>query len=154
MCLHKRWLLVLLGIIAVLPACSLLPHSGGDRTQLVSVRVVAAPDAKASSATALDLVFVYDANTLHLIPGDAPEWFERKASLMQGMGRDVDVVSLQLPPASAVDPVKLPSRHGQAIAVYAFADYPASGGRARMDLGGYRHATVWLERSAVRLSEP
>lgn len=147
----RHWLTVL-GVIAALSACSALPSSRMRRVALDRVQVGAASDANGHTATALDLVFVYDPSVLPLIPGEARDWFEHKAQFMGASGTAVDVVSLQLPPTTVIDRVTLPERHARAIAVYAFAGYLSPTGQGRMDLGGYHQVTLWLEGSAVRVS--
>ncbi|WP_113064928.1 hypothetical protein [Oleiagrimonas sp. MCCC 1A03011] len=146
-------LMVLTGLSGCSFLSKLVPW-GGKTAAVKDMRVVAVPDANADSATALDLVFVYDKTAMALIPKTSPDWFKKKASLRNGLGTSADVVSLQVTPASMVDAVKLPKRHGKAVAVYAFAGYLSPSGQGRIDLTGYKHPTIWLEASAVHVSEP
>lgn len=151
------WALSLLTGATCLSACAHVagrPAWDTGRARVASVRVIAAPGANADTATALDLVFVYDTSARSLIPNNAADWFARKPALVNGLGRSGDVVSLQVPPASTLDPVKLPSRHARATAVYAFARYLDSAGRKRIDLSRYDHPTLWLTASSVSVSEP
>lgn len=122
-------------------------------TSIKSLRVAAPPGANLNSATALDLVFVYDKSSTAMLPKTGPEWFAQKTSLQNALGKTVDVVSLQVPPATVVDPVKLPKRAGDAIAVYAFANYLAPGGQARSDITLFRHAVIWLAPTQITITE-
>lgn len=122
-------------------------------TTLSSVRVAAPPGANLDSATALDLVFVYDKNSIALLPKTGLEWFAQKQALLNGLGKSVEVVSLQVPPATVVDPVQLPRRSGDATAVYGFANYLSADGQARFDVTQYRHAVIWLAATQIQISE-
>lgn len=142
--------------LAVLSGCntiaSLLPGHQ-KTTSLSSLRVAAPPGANLNSAVALDIVFVYDTTSIAMLPKSGPEWFTQKAALLSGLGRHIDVVSLQVPPATVIDPVPLPSKAGKAIAVYGFANYQAKDGQARSDITAYRHAVVWLAATQITVTE-
>lgn len=147
---------VLLMALALATSCSMVKKLNPWRaptTSLSSVRVAAPPGANLDSATALDLVFVYDKNSIALLPKTGPEWFAQKAALLNGLGKSVDVVSLQVPPATVVVPVSLPKRAGDAAAVYGFADYLSADGQARFDITQYRHAVIWLAATQIQISE-
>jgi type VI secretion system protein len=122
-------------------------------TSLSSLRVAAPPGANLNSAVLLDIVFVYDATSVAMLPKSGPEWFAQRAALLSGLGKNIDVVSLQVPPATVIDPVALPSKAGKAIAVYSFANYQAKDGQARSDITAYRHAVVWLAATQITVTE-
>ena len=148
--------LLLAGAWLLLAGCStiasLLPgHVPTARVS--SLRVAATPGANLDSATALDLVFVYDKANIAMLPKTGPDWFAQKASLLNGLGRSIDIVSLQVPPATVIDPVTLPSRSGKAVAVYAFANYLAKDGQARSDVTGFHHAVIWLTPTQITITE-
>ncbi|HEY9131311.1 MAG TPA: hypothetical protein VIM98_06100 [Dyella sp.] len=142
--------------MAVLTACSaissLLPGHQ-PTTRLSSVRVAAPPGANLNSAIRLDLVFVYASADVAMLPKTGPDWFAQKMALQNGLGKAMDVVSLQVPPAMVIDPVKLPDKAGKAIAVYAFADYLSKDGQARSDITQFRHAVIWLAATQVTVTE-
>lgn len=142
--------------LAVLSGCSTIANllPGHQKTtSLSSLRVAAPPGANLNSAVALDIVFVYDTTSAAMLPKSGPEWFAQKTALQSGLGRNIDVVSLQVPPATVIDPVTLPSKAGKAIAVYGFANYQAKDGQARSDITAYRHAVVWLAATQITVTE-
>lgn len=146
--LAVAWLM-LAGCSAV---SSLLPwHT--KTASVSSMRVAAPPGANLNSATMLDLVFVYDTTSAGMLPKTGPEWFAQKASLQNGLGRAIDVVSLQIPPAMVIDPVTLPSRASKALAVYGFANYQSPDGQARIDLTRFRHPVIWLAPTQISVTE-
>lgn len=121
---------------------------------LKALRVVAQPGANLDSATALDLVFIYDSASAALLPKTGPAWFEQKASLLNGLGRGADVVPLQLPPATVIGRVALPERHAKAISVFGFANYLSPDGQGRLDLTRYHEPVIWLAPSRITVTEP
>jgi len=135
---------VLLGLALV--GCS--STSKPKPTQVAGIRVVAEINANSGTATALDLVFVYDSDAVAMLPKTAPEWFEKKAALVSGLARSIDVVTLQMPPATVVD-VRLPSRADEAIGVYSYADYIAAAGQPMGNLTPYKRMTIWLTPTTV-----
>jgi type VI secretion system protein len=142
--------------LAALCGCStiasLLPGHQ-KTTSLSSLRVAAPPGANLNSAVLLDIVFVYDTTSVAMLPKSGPDWFAQKTALLSGLGKNIDVVSLQVPPATVIDPVTLPSKAGKAIAVYSFANYQAKDGQARSDITAYRHAVVWLAATQITVTE-
>jgi type VI secretion system protein len=142
--LSKR--LIALSSAGLLAACSLF--GGPKTTTLEQVKVVAEINANQNSATELDMVFVYDTTLTAQLPKTGPEWFDTKAALMAGMATGVDVVSLQIPPATLAD-MKLPERHGKAIGVYVFTNYLSTAGQPMSNLTPYKKVIIWLTPSTV-----
>ena len=117
---------------------------------LTEVQVVAAADANQGSATAIDLVFVYDSTTQAALPRTGPAWFAAKAALQVGLGSGIDVVSVEIPPATTLAPVALPGRHGKAIAVLAFANAIPVAAQPVAALTAYACARILVDAQATR----
>lgn len=113
---------------------------------LRSVHVVATSNANENSATALSLVFVYERDAKRLLPDSATAWFSQRGALVSALASSIDVVTLQVPPGVADLGVKLPDRHGKAVAVYAYAGYLPPVGQQRLDLGGHARILITLCR--------
>jgi type VI secretion system protein len=150
---------LLLPVVALLALCgcqtlSKLIPGHVKTTDLSTLRVAAQPGANLNSATALDVVFVYDATAVALLPQTGPDWFEKKAALQSGLGLSIDVVPLQIPPAMLIDTVKLPKRAGKALAVYGFANYLSKDGQGRLDMTRYRRPVIWLAPAQITVTEP
>ena len=142
--LHSAW--AVLASMLLLAACSFF---GGPKTASVSkIKVVAEINANQSSATQLDIVFVYDSTAAALLPKTGPEWFDKKAALLAGAADSIDVVGLQVPPATIAD-VSLPGRHGKAIGVYVFANYLSAAGQAVSNITPYKSVTIWLTPGGI-----
>ncbi len=140
------------GIGAVLATCLLLAACSffsGPKTAAVSqIKVVAEINANQSSATQIDIVFVYDNTATALLPKTGPEWFDKKSALLAGAADSMDVVSLQVPPATIAN-VSLPGRHGKALGVYVFANYLTPAGQAVSNISPYKNVTIWLTPSGI-----
>ncbi|HKQ30730.1 MAG TPA: hypothetical protein VJS66_05545 [Burkholderiales bacterium] len=147
------WLLVLFAP-SILSACGLF-DKGPPKTNLASIAVIAEDGANQNSASALDLVFVYDPAVAEFLPKTGPAWFESKASLLSGSPRALDVVSLQIPPSFALDAdaISLPKRYKDAIRVMAYANYIAEDGRYPINLTELRRAVIRLKPAAIEYGE-
>lgn len=130
----------------LLAACSLF---GGSKSAAVAqIKVVAEVNANQNSASELDIVFVYDSNVVALLPATGPDWFKKKAAMINGLATGIDVVSLQVPPATLAD-AALPKRHGKAIGVYVFANYLSAAGQPMGNITPYKNVTIWLTPTTV-----
>lgn len=132
-------------LLALLAACS----SGPPKTALKGIQLIAESEANSGVlATAVDVVFVYDSATASLLPKSGPDWFARKAALMNSLATGIDVVSIEIPPAKVYD-VPLPARASKAIGVYSFANYLSAGGQAMGNLTPFKTMTIRLGPDAV-----
>jgi len=136
------------GVLAalLLGGCSFF--SGPKTASVAEIKVVAEINANQSSATQIDIVFVYDNTAAPLLPKTGPEWFDKKAALLAGAADSMDVVSLQVPPATIAD-VRLPGRHGKALGVFVFANYLTPAGQAVSNITPYKNVTIWLTPSGI-----
>lgn len=125
--------------------------SSPPRTTIKNVQVVAEVNANQNTATALDIVFVYDTTAASLLPKTGPDWFDKKAALVSGLATGIDVVSLQIPPAMAVN-VKLPSNAGKAIGVYSYANYLGAAGQPMGNLTPYKKMAIRLTPDTILYS--
>lgn len=136
-------------ILIVSVLCSLLSCSSTPPlTKIKSIQISAQINANQNTATAIDLIFVYDSNALLLLPKTGPDWFEKKAALLNGLATNIDVVSLQVPPITLMD-VALPARYGKAIAVYSFANYLSVDGQSFGNLTPYKSVQIVLTPTTV-----
>ncbi|WP_211472483.1 hypothetical protein [Collimonas humicola] len=122
---------------------TLVGCSTPSKTAIDSIQVVAESGANQNTTTALDIVFVYDATSAGLLPKAGPDWFDKKAALINGLAAGIEVVSLQVAPEMIVN-VPLPKRHNDAFGVYSFSNYIAAAGQARGNLTAYKTMTIRL----------
>jgi type VI secretion system protein len=141
--LPSRLWLPLLFALTLLGSCGALPP-----TSLKQIQVVAEIGANQDTATALDIVFVYDSNAVSLLPKTGPAWFAQKAALVAGLATSIEVVSLQVPPVTLVT-VPLTAHNEKAVGVYGFANYLTVSGQAAGNLTPYKSMQIWLTPSTV-----
>jgi type VI secretion system protein len=127
-----------------MPQSSALPT-----TQLVSIRVLAEPEANQRGVTALDIVLAYDQAATEKLPASGPAWFESKAGLLKTYPETLDVVSIQLPPGTLIPDLSLPERYKTAVRVIAYPNYLAKTGQSRADLTLFKRAVITLKPETV-----
>ncbi|MGN6318123.1 hypothetical protein [Trinickia sp.] len=138
--------MAVLSATCLLAGCSWL---GWSKSAAVSqIKVVAEVGANQNAATQLDIVFVYDSNVVAMLPTTGPDWFQKKDALMAGLANGLDVVSLQVPPATLAS-ASLPKRHGKAIDVYVYANYLSAAGQPKGNITPYKNVTIWLTPTTV-----
>jgi type VI secretion system protein len=113
-----------------------------------SIRVVADSHANSDSATALDILFVYDSASVAALPKSGPEWFDKKGALARGLGSAIDIVALRIPPGYQTG-VSLPANHASAIRVLSFADFLSPEGQPAGELTRYKSLTIRLTGSSI-----
>lgn len=143
--------LLVLGLAGLLAGCAMIDKLLGiePKSPLQELRVVTLAGANSNSATAIDIVFVYDDLTLTLLPKTGPEWFANKTSLLAATTLSVDVLSLQVQPDWALDGVSLPKRHKEAVAIYSYANYITPGGQPVGKLTPYKCVQLTLNPTGI-----
>jgi type VI secretion system protein len=134
-------------VVALLFALALV-GCATPKTDLHLLHIVAQPGANLDSATALDIVFVFDDTAKAMLPRTGPEWFAKKQALLAGLAQSVYVVPFQLPPSTVAD-LKITKQMRQAIGVYMYANYIAPGGQPVGNLTPYTCVQISLEASSV-----
>ncbi len=121
---------------------------------LSRIDLQASADANRNLATALDLVFVYDAKVGQLLAElNGPQWFERKTSLTLRYAHDIAVASFEVVPLTLKPNVTLPDGHAQAQQVLLFANYLGSDGQYVTDITQFKHLQIQLLRDQYLLKE-
>lgn len=142
---------LLFGVSSLLGGCgSLNPFKWfGARATTDSIGVVAEPNANRNTATALDIVFIYDKTVLSLLPKTGPEWFARKQELTSGNPDKIEVVSVQIPPSMVIDSVALPAGHDIAVGVVVYANYLGKDGQYPGDLTSFKRSVIRLKPETI-----
>lgn len=117
-------------------------------TALGTINVVGEVQANTNSATALDIVFVYDSKVIDLLPATGPDWFDKKQALMKGLATGIEVLSLEVPPMTLVNP-GLPARASKAVGVYSYVNYLTAAGQPKCNLTPYKSMVIWLTPDTV-----
>jgi type VI secretion system protein len=134
------------GVLMLAAGCSWF---GPTKTVLRGVTVVAQDGANNATATAVDLVFVYDASAVALLPPTGPAWFAHRAALLPSLGPKVEAVSVQLPPNQQAKPVPMPARYKKALLVYCYVNFVAPAGQGMADLTQYKRVVITLGPNVI-----
>ncbi|HBM12821.1 MAG TPA: hypothetical protein DD390_09010 [Rhodospirillaceae bacterium] len=140
--LGARSLLLALALLP-LTACGLVGGSSDPVFQMETVQLRASVDANATSATAVDMVFVYDPSVIDVLQAvPASDWFNRKRQFLLDYPKGISVMSWEIVPSSALPPWTVPDdmlsndAGDDATAAFVFADYLSPGAhRARLESG-------------------
>lgn len=141
-------------VSGVFSACAVDPGGSPHTWQGAPlVEVSAEVNANANLATALDIVLIYDAKPSGLMPKTAPEWFAAKAALTATFPQQINVVSLHVPPATAIHAVNLPTGATHAVRVLAYANYVHRAGHPVADISNYKCVRIALAEVDIKYTE-
>lgn len=129
-------------------ACTQLPWR-----HTLQIALQATNDANNSTATPVDIVFVYDENLSAWLPKTSPEWFAKKAALTSEHSSVIEIAHVEVPPGTPVQTIRLPARQQKAKAVVAFANYIDSKGQFPANLMPFKCVIITLKHDAVAYDE-
>jgi type VI secretion system protein len=143
-------------MLAVLAGCGVV--GGGDPVfQLGEVVLEAVPNANQDFATAVDLVFVYDAAAVTRLQSiTAADWFSQRAQLERDFPDGLGVQRWEVVPGTTIGPWEVPEAllenagGDTATAGFVFADY-LSPGEHRARLETHSGLRIRLERDDFTL---
>lgn len=138
----------LLGGCAGLRWLGLLPPK--PLNPLTQVQLVADSDANQNTATAIDLLWVFDSTALAALPQSGPQWFANRATLRANLGARLAVVSVELPPGAALQSLPLPAKHGSAVVVLAYVNHLSAPGQVVGRISDYTCARIEVAAQLVR----
>lgn len=115
------------------------------------IAVVAEPTANQNSATALDIVFVYENELVKQLPDTGPKWFQARAQWQQQYPQQFEWVSLQIPPGQQVKQVTLPDRASDAQYIVGFANYLTEQGQYPFNLTPLKQVQIRLQADRIEV---
>ncbi len=140
----------LITVACLLNACSIGDTiSPSAKTPLHQVQISAQNDANAGSATAVDIVLIYDHHLTALLPNNSQAWFANKSALLTNLGHGIKVVSLQIPPSTASTAIALPQDVSRAIRIVSYANYLASNAETIGNLSASKCVHIVLQQNSV-----
>ena len=125
----------------LLASCAVLP--------LRELYFSASINANQNQATSLDIVWLYDNTINEVLPHTSSDWFLQRSAILDTYGTSIEVISLEIPPGTAVSGIALPSNSRKAVAVRAYANYTTTAGQQVLTLGEQHcglielHETDW-----------
>lgn len=109
--------LIALGVTSLV-ACSFNPMKLVANNQLESLSFTTLANANQSSATAIDVVFIADADVVELMPTTSAAWFSQKDDLLNRHA--LGIVSIEMAPLTTLNTIKLPNDHASAAATFIY----------------------------------
>jgi hypothetical protein len=144
-----RFLLLIILVIFSLVACKVNPISVGAKNKLQHLSFVALENANKNMATAIDMVFIYDANVIDSLPKTAAEWFTKRESHLNQYSQQIAISSLEIAPLARVEQLPLPKHHSSAVAIFIY--FNTLDGQTFMDLPVEdKCATITLAKQSVK----
>jgi type VI secretion system protein len=137
----------ILAVALVFAGCALEEDNGWPEVNLTTVNISLDKDANRDSATAIDVLMIYDRDlTRAILKMRAKDYFASSQQIRRDYPDMVDVIHYELTPGQAIRGVVLPLRSTAPFAALVFADY-ATPGTHRIRVGTYPEINVRLRRN-------
>lgn len=118
---------------------------------VASVEVRSRLDPNAIEITGVDVLFLYDADTIARIPDTKSAWYAGRRSLTGEFGEAFDLVSIFIPQGFDSARLTLPARAADAIRVLVFAEHEASDARP-VDITSMTNVLIEIDPFGIRVS--
>lgn len=129
----------------------LIALKGNQALAVDSVFIQSRLDYNAILITGVDIVFVYDQQTLDIMPDNKADWYSGKRSFMEQAGDAADVVSIFVPQGFDSTMAILPERRDQALKVFVYGQHDASD-VAPVDITGMTDVLVEIDQFGILVS--
>lgn len=136
----------------LLSACFVAPLREPLPAPLGKIAISAVAGANRDQATQLDLVFFFDPGIFPALPRTGPEWFRNKNAILMTHRTGIEVVSLEIPPLTTINPVSLPKRSFRSRKVLVYANYLSPRGQPAIDITGKSEIMLRLDAEAIFLA--
>lgn len=133
-----------------LAALALLVSSNLGAT-VDSVFIQSQLDYNAILISGVDIVFIYDEQTLERFPRSKSDWYSSKAEFIDEAGDQIDVVSVFIPQGFDSEMASLPERRQQALKVYIYGQHDASDA-APVDVTDMEDVLVQIDQFGILVS--
>ncbi len=101
-----------------LAACAFNPMKLIANNDLESLSFTTLANANQSSATAIDVVFIADADVIKQMPSTGAAWFNQKNKLLNQ--HSLGIISIEMAPLTTLNHIKLPNDHASASAIFIY----------------------------------
>lgn len=136
----------------ILAALLLLIAIAGNQALAVdSVFIQSRLDYNAILITGVDIIFVYDQQTLDAMPDSKSDWYSDKRGFMEQAGDGADVVNIFVPQGFDSTMASLPQRRDQALKVFVYGQHDASDA-APVDITEMTDVLVEIDQFGILVS--
>lgn len=137
-------------IAAMLIACTSLVTSFSVLA-VDSVFIQSRLDYNAILITGVDIIFIYDQQTLEAMPKIKSSWYSGKRAFIEQAGDSADVVSIFVPQGFDSTMASLPERRDQALQVFVYGQHDASAAEP-VDITGMDDVLVEIDQFGILVS--
>lgn len=131
--------------------CSLLLLSGTVIAEVNSVFVSSTLDPNAIIITEVDIIFIYDEETLSNLPDTKSAWYSNKRQFTRDAGDKLDIVNVFIPQGFDSEMASLPARRADALKVVVYAYHDDSKATPR-DVTQTANVLVEIDPFGIRVS--
>jgi hypothetical protein len=138
-----------------LPACITLYafflFSGSVSAEVNSVFISSTLDPNAIIITEVDVIFIYDAETVSNLPDTKSAWYSNKRQFTRNAGDKIDIVNVFIPQGFDSEMTSLPARRAAALKVVVYAYHDDSKAAPR-DITDTANVLVEIDPFGIRVS--
>jgi len=116
-----------------------------------SVFIQSRLDYNAILITGVDIVFIYDEQTVASLPDTKSDWYSGKRAFIEQAGEAADVVSVFVPQGFDSSMASLPARSDEAVKVFVFGEHDASAAKP-VDVTAMDNVLVEIDQFGILVS--
>ena len=116
-----------------------------------SVYISSRLDPNSIIITAVDIVFVYDSETVNRLPGTKSQWYAGKREFTDTAGDSIDIVHIFIPQGFDSVMASLPERSLEALKVVIFAEHDDSKAQPQ-DITDLGDVLIEIDQFGIRIS--
>jgi len=131
--------------------CSLFLYSGSVNAEVNSVFISSTLDPNAIIITEVDVIFIYDAQTVRNLPNTKSAWYSNKRQFTRDAGDKIDIVNIFIPQGFDSEMTSLPARRADALKVVVYAYHDDSKAAPR-DITDTANVLVEIDPFGIRVS--
>ncbi|MBL4580572.1 MAG: hypothetical protein JKY29_02045 [Gammaproteobacteria bacterium] len=131
--------------------CSLFLASGNVASEVNSVFISSKLDPNAIIITEVDVIFIYDAETVSNLPATKSAWYANKRQFTSDAGDKLDLVNIFIPQGFDSEMASLPARRADALKVVVYAYHDDSKATAR-DITDTANVLIEIDPFGIRVS--
>lgn len=116
-----------------------------------SVYISSRLDPNAIIITAVDIVFIYDNETINSLPATKSQWYAGKREFTDSAGESIDLVNIFIPQGFDSVMASLPQRRLEALRVVVFAEHDDSKAPPQ-DITSLGEVLIEIDQFGIRIS--
>ena len=131
--------------------CLLLFMSGVSLAEVESVFISSTLDPNAIIITEVDVIFIYDSETVAKLPATKSAWYSNKRGFTADAAEKMDIVNVFIPQGFDSEMASLPARRAEALRVVVYAYHDDSKAAPR-DITEMNNVLIEIDPFGIRVS--